>query len=119
VPARTLRTNRSANAFARGVDGGVVTTVMNSAANTASKRAGVLRVPVPDQKPHPTGSLGSIIEVHDQVASLLRRPLPGRVGRGTEDVEPAGGHVHDEQYVQPSKGDRVVSRRSSALVSGR
>jgi hypothetical protein len=33
-----------------------------------------------------------MVEVHEQVAGLVRGPVPGRVGGDAEDVDAAGGH---------------------------
>jgi hypothetical protein len=65
---------------------------------------GVLGVPVPDKEPQ---LLGPIPRVHHQVAGLLGHPLPGRVGRGTQDVHPAGPDLHHEQHVDPDQTDGV------------
>jgi hypothetical protein len=45
-------------------------------------------------KPHSIGSVGAVAQVHEQVSSLLRCPRPARMGGDTQDVDPAGGHVH-------------------------
>ena len=65
---------------------------------------GELRVPVPDEEPERAGPL---VQVHDEVAGLLGGPRAGRVRRDSEDMDPAGGDFHDEQYVDPAQRHRV------------
>lgn len=79
--ARTLRTKRSANAFARGVRGGVFTTSMPSAANTASKGRGELGVAVADQKlkPPAPGTTGAVDRPDDAAPKTPRHWRPTTV----------------------------------------
>ncbi len=58
----------------------------------------VFRVPIPNQEPK---CANPIAQIHHQVARLLGSPCSGRVGGHPEDVNPAGGDLHDKQYVQP------------------
>ena len=48
-----------------------------------------------------------VVEVHDQVASLLGQPGSGRVHGHAQDVHAAGGVFDDEERVEPVQGDRV------------
>jgi hypothetical protein len=48
-----------------------------------------------------------VVEVHEQVASLLGEPGPGGVGGDAEDVHSTGGVFDDEERVEPVQGDRV------------
>ena len=50
------------------------------------ERGGELAVPVADQE---LELLGAIAELHQQVAGLLRDPVPGRVGGYAAEVHPA------------------------------
>jgi hypothetical protein len=74
-----------------------LTTSTASAAKTASKVPGELRVPVPDQEPE---CRDRITEVDQEVACLLRRPRGGGCAVTGEDVYPAGGDLHHDQDVQ-------------------
>ena len=85
---------RSAIAFARGARTGVRMMRMSAPANTASKVAVNLAVPVADQEPE---LVGVVAEVHEQVAGLLGDPGPGGMGGDPGDVHPAGAVLdHDE-----------------------
>src|SRR3979409_247777 len=64
----------------------------------------VLGIPVPDEEPE---RCRSVAEVHRQVAGLLGGPGGGRVGRDAEDVDAAGGDLHDEQQVPPAPRPRI------------
>ena len=68
------------------------------------ERAGELRVPVADQEPELASPLA---QIQHQVAGLLGHPLPRRMRRGTKQMHPAGGDLHDEQDVDPLEADRV------------
>jgi hypothetical protein len=57
-----------------------------SAGEDCVEGRGELAVPVTDQQPE---SVGSIVEVHEQVAGLLGDPVPGRVGGDPGDVHVA------------------------------
>src|SRR5919107_795722 len=63
---RSVPIQRSAIAFARGARIGVRMMRMSAPANTASKPAGELAVPVADQEPE---LLGAVAEVHEQGAA--------------------------------------------------
>ena len=60
--------------------------------------AGELGIPIPDQEPD---ARHAVAEVHQQVPRLLSDPGAARVGCYSEQVDVAGGVLHDEQYVQP------------------
>src|SRR4051794_24298703 len=59
---------------------------------------GELRVPIADQETEPVGPLA---EVHQQIPGLLRHPLPYRMRRDAEHMDPAGGDLDGEQNLQP------------------
>ncbi len=60
--------------------------------------AGELSVPVTDQERE---LARPVAEVGQQVAGLLGDPAGGRMGGGTEHVDPAGRVLHDRKAVQP------------------
>jgi hypothetical protein len=60
------------------------------------ERRGELRVPIPDEE---SEAAAGIVEVHEQVASLLGQPGAGRLGGDAEDVHPAGGVLDDEENI--------------------
>jgi hypothetical protein len=66
--------------------------------------AAELGVSVPDQEPNAGGPVG---QVHHQVASLLGNPLAGGVGRDAQQMNPPGGELDREQYIQPGEQQRV------------
>ena len=101
---RMLPTKRSAIALALGARTGVVMMRTSSAVNTASNVCGELGVTVPDEKPE---AAAGVLEVHEQVASLLSEPGPGGVGGDAEDVYAAGGVLDDNEDIQPTQGDGV------------
>jgi len=114
--ALTLRTKRSANAFALGVRGGVLTTSTPSAVNTPSK------------DPVNLASRSRIRNRNDAVRSprsitkvsgLLSDPRAGWVGGDAEDVHVPGGDLHDEQHVQPAQGDGVDVKEVGREQPGR
>jgi hypothetical protein len=65
---------------------------------------GELRVPIANQELEMLDVVG---QLHEQVAGLLGRPYPGRVGGHPEDVDPAGGKLDHKQHVQALEQDRV------------
>ena len=78
---RAVRIQRSANALDRVARVGVRTIRTPSAVKTASNAPDELRIPIPDQE-RELG--GPIAQIHHQLAGLLRHPLPGRMGCGTQ-----------------------------------
>jgi len=68
---------------------------MSAPANTA---------PVADQEPEP---VGSIAEIHQQVAGLLRNPGPGRVGGDSHDVHAATAVLDHHEDVEAAQEDGV------------
>ena len=58
---------------------------------------GELAVPVTDQEPEP---VGSIAEIHEQVAGLLSDPGPGRVGGDPGDVHVAAAVLDHQENVE-------------------
>jgi len=61
------------------------------------ERSGELAVTVMDQEPQP---VGSIVEVHEQVAGLLSDPGPGRVGGDPGDVHVAAAVLDHHEDVE-------------------
>ncbi len=74
--ARTVRTKRSAYAFACGARIGVWMTLMPSLRKTSSKAAANVLSRSWDEKPHALEQAGEA-----EVACLLRYPGTGRIGR--------------------------------------
>jgi hypothetical protein len=68
------------------------------------ERGGELPIPIADQEPEPTDPL---LEAHHQVSGLLCDPLPCRMRRHPEHMDPTGRDLDREQDVQPSQEDRV------------
>ena len=99
---RTLRTNRSAKQFARGVRGLDHPHAFIGEYRVEPGRE--LRVPIPDQEPERAGPLP---HVEDQVTGLLGGPLPRRVRGDAEQAHPTGHHLHHEQHIDPAQRDRV------------
>jgi hypothetical protein len=63
-----------------------------------------LGVSIADQE---TQLVNPITEIHQQIASLLGHPRPGRVGRDARQVHPAGAQFEEEQDVEPLEEYRV------------
>ena len=78
--------NRSAIAFARGARIGVRMIRMSAPDQHSVERGGELAVPVADQEPEP---VGSVAEIHEEVAGLLGDPGPGRMGGDPGEVHAA------------------------------
>jgi hypothetical protein len=53
--------------------------------------------PVPYQEPE---AVHPLIEVHKQIASLLRHPHAGGVGGDPDQVNPPTPYLDDEQHLQ-------------------
>src|SRR5690349_2675062 len=88
---RTVPTQRSANEFARGAFGGVLTTAMGGASEHRVEDSGEFHITVAEQEPKPGRAL---IELHQHVARLLGlKGTTWRIGRSgadtVEQVEPA------------------------------
>jgi hypothetical protein len=83
---RAVSTNLSADAFAGGLRGGIVTASMPAPARAASNGRGELPGPVADQEPECRGRLTG---VHQEVADLLQGPRPVRVRGDPGDVRAA------------------------------
>jgi hypothetical protein len=81
--ARTVRTKRSAIAFAFGARTGVLMISMPSLAKTVSKSRVKLAVPA-DQK---ADRRGALCECPGELAGLLGNPGAGRVGRAAVQVD--------------------------------
>lgn len=94
-------TQRSMMAFMRGIRTPVRTTRIPASLSVSSKRAGVLRVPVPDQVRD--GGV-SVSQVRGQVAGGLSQPGRGGVRGGAEDSDAAGGVLDDREVVLASAG---------------
>jgi hypothetical protein len=65
---------------------------------------GELGVAVPDEELEATAD---VVEVHEQVASLLGQPGAGWMRSDAEDVHSPGSVLNDEERVQPAQGDGV------------
>jgi hypothetical protein len=50
---------------------------------------------------------GALIQVHDEVAGLLRRPCPGRVRGYPGQVQSSGAVLDEYQHVQPLEQSRL------------
>src|SRR6266550_8758134 len=88
---RTVRTNRSAWAFALGAHTGVGTTRMPSLRNTSSNDAVNFAVAIVDQEPHSLKDAGEA-----EVAGLLGDPGVGRVRRAAREVDVAAFEFDEE-----------------------
>jgi hypothetical protein len=82
--ARTVRTKRSAYAFACGARIGVSITVIASLRKISFEGAAELAVAVMDQEAHPLEDAREA-----EFARLLGDPCPGRVGRAAGNVDAA------------------------------
>jgi hypothetical protein len=60
--------------------------------------AGELAVAVPDQERE---ACQTVVEVHQEIARLLSDPGTGGVRGDAEEVDAAGGVLHDEQHIEP------------------
>ena len=89
---RIVRTNRSANAFARGDLTGILMASMPIEAKVASE-VGRVRVPVADQEPE---ALAGIFEIRGEVAGDLGDPRSVRVCGDAEQMDDAGMHLDHE-----------------------
>jgi hypothetical protein len=83
---RAMRTNRSAEAFARGLRGRILIASMPALARTTPKDPGELPGPVADQEPE---ACGAAAEMHPEIADLLGGSRPVRVRGDPEDVDVA------------------------------
>ena len=84
-----------------------------------AERRGELGVPVPHEE---FEAVSVIVQVHQQVASLLGRPLPRRVGGDPGQVHAAGAVPDEEQDVQAAQEHRIdveEVRRQDRLSLGR
>jgi hypothetical protein len=94
---RAVSTNLSADAFARGLRGGIFTASVPTPARAASNGRGELPGPVADREPECRGPLA---EVRQEIADLLHGPRPVRVRGDPGDVHVAGASLDDEQAIQ-------------------
>jgi len=95
---RTVRTQRSAEAFARGACGGVFITSIPRVGEDDVECSGELRVAVTRQVPQ---RVGSLVQVDQQVPRLLGDPRAGGVRAHSDDVHPPGSDLDEEQHVDP------------------
>jgi hypothetical protein len=109
---RTVATQRSAKAFARGARMGVRRIRMPSEAKIASKGVGEGGVPVAQQEPE---LLDAVRQVHE-VTGLLGDPFPGWVGRHAEDVDPASGDLQHDQHLQALEQDGLSMEQVAGQV---
>lgn len=80
------------------------------------KRGGELRIAIPDQEP-----AGSLADVDQQVPGLLSYPLPHRMRRDAEHMDPPAAHLDREHHVQAAQQHRVDAEevhRQDALRLG-
>jgi hypothetical protein len=68
------------------------------------ERGGELGIPIAKHEPEPTAPL---LKVHHQVSGLLGDPLPHRMRRNPQHMDPAGRDLDREQDVQPLQEERV------------
>jgi hypothetical protein len=75
--------------------------------------SGEFRVAVAQQEPQ---IVGSLVEIHKQIAGLLGDPGAARVGGNAGDVHLPGGDLDEEQYVDPFEEDVSTVKRSQARM---
>src|SRR6266536_3947235 len=95
---RTVRTQRSANAFAFGARTGVRITSIPSERKTSSKARLKLRLAVMDQQLERLLLLG---QLHDNVPGLLSHPGAVWVGSTGDELEPARCQREEKEHVDP------------------
>src|SRR5258706_9280364 len=98
---RAVRTNLSAWAFARGVRGGILQTVMPASASTASKAA--VNCPARSRMRTLNCSARSPRSM-SKIPGLLDGPGPIRVGGDAEVVHVAAADLEHEGHVQALQG---------------
>ena len=113
---RTVPTNRSAYAFARGAWIGVLTIRMPVEVNTASNAIVNLasRSRIKNRNFH-----DPVLQVHQQVPGLLGNPVTGRVRRHTQDVHPAGVDLDHEEDVDAAQQHGVNVEETARQKPGR
>ncbi|SFR29179.1 hypothetical protein SAMN04488564_117103 [Lentzea waywayandensis] len=79
------------------------------------ERSGELAGPVTNQK---SKLVGPVVQLHEEVASLLCGPRAVRVGGGAEDVDVAGADLHHEEHVHPLQRDGAVDMEEVARQHG-
>src|SRR6266536_5850352 len=67
--------------------------------------AGELAVAVADEKPRKADTV--VVELHQQVARLLRHPAAVRIGRDPGEVDATGRELDEEQDVEALEEERV------------
>ena len=101
---RTVPTNRSANAFARGDRTGVLMTLIPSVRSTSSKLfvnlASLSRMRNLAARERPARS-------EAQVPGLLGDPLPHRIGGDAGEIDPTGVEIDEKQHVEATEQHRV------------
>ena len=102
---RAVSTNLSAQAFARGLGGGMFTASMPASARTGSNGAGSCPA---RSRARNRKACGAITQIHQKVAGLLHCPQPVRVRSDPEDVHIAAAGLGDEQAVPALEGNRAV-----------
>src|SRR3954447_15969992 len=100
---RTVPTHRSANAFARGACGGVLITSMPAAVNTVSKPA----VNLVSRSRSRNRSESARWSRSISRFRACWATHAGRVSGHTDDVDPAGRDLQEEQHVDPFQEHRV------------
>src|SRR6266511_4184332 len=113
--ARSVRTQRSAWAFAFGAWIGVRITLMRPVRKTSSK-AGLNFIAVVHEEPE--GVL--VAELHEKVARLLGRPAPVGIRGGGDVLDPPRRERDEEQHVDSLQegglnSEEVASKHASCL----
>jgi len=69
-----------------------------------------LAVAIPDQEPELSDA---VVEVHQQITRLLSDPRCAVMRRDPQEMDPAGGMLHDEQHGQPLAQQRGPAQKKS------
>jgi hypothetical protein len=109
-----VRTQRPAQAFARGPRGGIVTTsippgsaTLNAPVNCPARSR--------DQEPEPAATLP---QIHQQIPCLPDGPRPVRVPGYARDMTMAGAHLDHEEHAAAAPGSgRQVTAQSTGKKS--
>jgi hypothetical protein len=115
--ARTVRTKRSAYAFACGARIGVWITWMPSLRKISSKAAVELAVAIVDQKADAFEQSGEA-----EVARLLSHPGTARVSGATCQVDTAACEFNEEEHVEAAQrerldGEEIASEHARGLLA--
>src|SRR4029453_7079463 len=94
---RTVRTQRSAYAFALGAFTGVRVPLLAALRKTSSKASVNLAVPITHEEPAATVELWAL---EDEISGLLRNPGGVRLPGAATDVHPPAPKLDEEEHVQ-------------------